>query len=134
MPHFNDEPCPHCRAQSTAELAAEVVRLKEELEKTDLIAMTSFEMAAAVAKLAGVPEIVLARARALLAELEGGGTLPSGAQALAGKADIPQLPLFGERAAPSPIEETLRAMDLERLTPIDAMLALVQLKRLLPER
>lgn len=70
MPHFNDEPCPHCRAQSTAELAAEVVRLKEELEKTDLIAMTSFEMAAAVAKLAGIPSAALKSEIAVLRRKE----------------------------------------------------------------
>ena len=59
MPHFNDEPCPCGRGQAMAELAAELVKLKAELEKTDLIAMTTFEMAAAVAKLAGIPSATL---------------------------------------------------------------------------
>jgi DNA mismatch repair protein MutS len=91
----------------------------------------------AVAQLAGVPEIVLARARALLAELESGAALPSGAHAsLRGRdgADTGQLEIFagdaGERPA-SDVEATLRALELDRMTPLEALVALARLKQLL---
>ncbi|MDB4977233.1 MAG: mismatch repair protein MutS [Myxococcaceae bacterium] len=85
----------------------------------------------AVAKLAGVPEVALARARAVLAQLEAGHG-PSGE----GRADPglrpPQLELFSARpAAPSAVESTLRELDLDQLTPLQALLALAQLKALL---
>jgi DNA mismatch repair protein MutS len=84
----------------------------------------------AVAKLAGLPEPVLARARALLVGLErkdagGGERRPK-----AGKA--PQLSLFGERSAESrsqlELVETLRALDLDRLTGLEALSLLQRLK------
>jgi DNA mismatch repair protein MutS len=83
----------------------------------------------AVAKLAGVPELVLARARALLAELERGeGPSHAGKKAHAG----PQLELFAARpAAPSPVETTLRELEVDHLTPVQALVALSQLKALL---
>jgi DNA mismatch repair protein MutS len=93
----------------------------------------------AVAQLAGVPEIVLARARALLSQLESDGALPSGASAtMRGRsAASPQLEIFA--ASPSPklesaVEATLEAMDIDRMTPIDALVALALLKQLLPSR
>ncbi len=95
----------------------------------------------AVARLAGVPAIVLARARAILGDLEGGAALPSGAPARLrpldeeGKA---QLDLF---AAPSPaqaappresaVEKTLHALDVDQMTPVDALVALSRLKGML---
>src|SRR5450432_3207507 len=56
----------------------------------------------AVAKLAGLPETVLARARALLSTLEGGGAAPDAPKPRAkarGSANDHQLPLFGARSA-----------------------------------
>jgi DNA mismatch repair protein MutS len=85
----------------------------------------------AVAKLAGLPEPVLARSRALLVTLErkdapGGGER----RGKAGKA--PQLSLFGERSAESRTQselvETLRALDLDRLTGLEALSLLQRLK------
>ena len=75
-----------------------------------------------VAALAGVPEIVLARARALLRDFERGAQLPA-AQ--------------GELFEPSPppvtpeVEATLRELDLDRMTPLDALNALARLRGLL---
>jgi DNA mismatch repair protein MutS len=78
-----------------------------------------------VARLAGVPESVCRRAEQVLAEVERHEskvvetTLPAGAQR--------QLALF-----PPPEEEVarrLRAVELERLTPLDALNLLAQLKR-----
>jgi DNA mismatch repair protein MutS len=84
----------------------------------------------AVAKLAGLPEPVLARARGLLASLErkddsAVGRRPKSAQA-------PQLALFGDRSAESKSQielvETLRALDLDRLTGLEALSLLQRLK------
>jgi DNA mismatch repair protein MutS len=91
----------------------------------------------AVAKLAGVPEIVLARAKHLLADLEQGAPLPSGAHAKmrsvdpAGRA---QLDLFVPAGAPPPksvVEETLRHLSIDEMRPVDALVALARLKDML---
>jgi DNA mismatch repair protein MutS len=80
----------------------------------------------AVAKLAGLPEPVLARARALLSSFEAGGAAPSTARA------VPQLDLFGARSAESrghaELAETLRSLDLDRMTGIEALQLLQRLK------
>ncbi len=92
----------------------------------------------AVARLAGVPEIVLARARAMLRELEAGTSLPSGAPASLrgkGKAGDSQLDMFAPGPAesePSVVEATLRELDVEHMTPVEAIVALARLKDLLP--
>jgi DNA mismatch repair protein MutS len=84
----------------------------------------------AVAKLAGLPEPVLARARALLVLLERKDDGGTERRAKAGKA--PQLSLFGERSAESrsqiELVETLRALDLDRLTGLEALSLLQRLK------
>ena len=88
----------------------------------------------AVARLAGVPAIVLARARALLADLEHGRALPSGEHARVRPVDASgrvQLELFGGAAGPSAVESTLAELDVEQLTPMDALLALARLKGML---
>jgi len=78
----------------------------------------------ACARLAGVPEPVLARARAVLGELEHGGR-STGRR---------QLDLF-EAPATLPTEEqavldTLREVDVDRLTPLDALQLVASLKRM----
>ncbi len=84
----------------------------------------------AVAKLAGLPEPVLARARALLVILERKDDGGTERRAKAGKA--PQLSLFGARSAESrsqiELVETLRALDLDRLTGLEALSLLQRLK------
>jgi DNA mismatch repair protein MutS len=104
----------------------------------------------AVARLAGIPEPVLARARQLLADLERGAPLPSGVRAsLRGRlrAESGQLDLFEAKGSaerneanegadcPPPvpaylvdIERMLRELDPDRMRPIDALVALVRLK------
>jgi DNA mismatch repair protein MutS len=90
----------------------------------------------ACARLAGLPEPVLARARAILSELERGAALPGGgasslrARAAGGR---PQLDLFGAppaKAEPNPALETLRAVDVDRLTPLEALQLVATLKRM----
>jgi DNA mismatch repair protein MutS len=94
----------------------------------------------ACAKLAGVPEPVVARARAILSELERGAALPSGrASSLRARSEAgrPQLQLF-EAAAPPEVREhralaTLRAVDVDRLTPIEALQLIDSLKKMAAE-
>jgi DNA mismatch repair ATPase MutS len=76
-----------------------------------------------------VPDIVLARAKAVLALLEDGhGPLGDSAQTKR----APQLEMFATRPpAPSPVEATLSALDVDNMTPMQALVALSQLKALL---
>ncbi|HRI68297.1 MAG TPA: DNA mismatch repair protein MutS [Polyangium sp.] len=89
----------------------------------------------AVARLAGVPETVLARAKAILSTLESGAALPSGRHAtMRGRTKNGgvQLDLFAPSAAPetkvNPAVEMLKAVDIERLTPLDALTFVAKLK------
>jgi DNA mismatch repair protein MutS len=89
----------------------------------------------AVARLSGIPEIVLARARAILRELESGDSQASHHQVRNAKAQPAQLSMFEVPAPvppPSVCESTLRELDIERMTPLDALNALARLKALLP--
>ena len=78
-----------------------------------------------VAKLAGVPDRVLRRAREILAELESGGPAAPAA-APAGEEDG-QVG-FGDLAA-AQVAEELRRTELDTLTPIEAMNLLFRLKK-----
>ncbi len=84
----------------------------------------------AVAKLAGLPEWVLARARVLLSDLEATGT--PGKLPLSQAEAAPQLDLFAARPAEPVVAkaelEHLRQLDLDRLTPIEALAFLHRLK------
>jgi DNA mismatch repair protein MutS len=87
----------------------------------------------AVAKLAGVPPIVLARAKSVLARLEAGRDATGGIAA-----GLDDLPLFAAvAAAPAPpvdpIARALAAIDPDALTPREALEALYMLKRLANE-
>jgi DNA mismatch repair protein MutS len=83
----------------------------------------------AVARLAGVTELVLARAKAILGDLERGAPLPGGRRSsLRGKG---QLELFApppSKSEPSEAERTLAELDVDRLRPLDALLVLARLK------
>jgi DNA mismatch repair protein MutS len=90
----------------------------------------------ACARLAGVPEPVLARAQAVLAELESGAALPGGSPSslrARSRAGRPQLGLFETpeaSAKKSPALETLRAVDVDRLTPLEALQLVATLKKM----
>ncbi|HEV8585024.1 MAG TPA: DNA mismatch repair protein MutS [Methylomirabilota bacterium] len=73
-----------------------------------------------VARLAGLPTTVIARAKALLARFEEEG------QATAEAADARQLGLFGTAPAPDPVAAEIAALDLAHLTPIEALNLLVK--------
>jgi DNA mismatch repair protein MutS len=91
----------------------------------------------ACARLAGLPEPVLARARAILSDLEKGAALPGGgSSSLRARGARPQLDLFGPtpvKAGPNPALETLRAVDVDRLTPLEALQLVATLKRMSSE-
>jgi DNA mismatch repair protein MutS len=80
-----------------------------------------------VARLAGLPAAVLARAREILANLESGELDESGRPMLArakqtarGRGDPPQLALF-QPPAGSALERELAALDLSTVTPLQAL-------------
>jgi DNA mismatch repair protein MutS len=89
----------------------------------------------AVAKLAGLPDAVVARARAILASLEGGEPAPRGPKgrhaASDRQLDLFQAPAAVESIAPAEREalDSLRAVDPNRMTPLEALQLLVDLKR-----
>lgn len=84
----------------------------------------------AVAQLAGLPEVVLARSRAVLAQLEAGEGAAFGHGQRAVEVDLrAQLDLFGSSRRPGVGEEvlaTLRELDPDRLTGIEALQLLHQ--------
>ena len=82
----------------------------------------------AVAKLAGLPALVIARAKAVLAKLEAGKARTGGLAA-----DLSDLPLFAAAPEPTPadaLRERLTAIDVDALTPRDALALLYELKGL----
>ena len=84
-----------------------------------------------VARLAGIPKGVTRRAEEILAELEEGAGGTSGRRA-AMKAPVPtsapqmQLTFFD---APNPVVERLQQLDVESLTPLDAIRVLFELRQ-----
>jgi DNA mismatch repair protein MutS len=83
----------------------------------------------AVAKLAGLPPLVLTRAKAVLAKLEAGRDATGGIAA-----GLDDLPLFAsqtiEAPATDPLADALAQVDPDSLTPRQALEALYALKRL----
>jgi DNA mismatch repair protein MutS len=79
-----------------------------------------------VAQLAGLPAAVLRRAREVLGTLEGEHRVVSGAPAP--PADPGQLPLFVQSAL-HPVVEELRDMEIDSLTPLEALNRLAKLKQ-----
>jgi DNA mismatch repair protein MutS len=79
-----------------------------------------------VAQLAGLPAPVVRRAAEILRRLEGEHRVVPGA---APESDPSQLALFREPERTHPVVEALRAMDLDTLTPLEALNRLAELKR-----
>ncbi|MCE9594125.1 MAG: DNA mismatch repair protein MutS [Planctomycetes bacterium] len=87
-----------------------------------------------VARLAGVPNELVTRAKSILADLEAdaedlSARIQSHAATSSSKLDAGQLALFAPRE--SAVEKALAQLDLERLTPLEALNELQRLKRLL---
>ena len=79
-----------------------------------------------VAELAGLPNAVVKRAREVLARLEEEHRVVPGAPPA--PPDPGQLPLFAE-APPHPVVDDLRALDLDTMTPIEALNRLAELQK-----
>ena len=90
-----------------------------------------------VAQMAGLPGEVIERAREILSNLEANeltpNRLPKLAQKRAGRqTDQNQLSLFINRQ-PSRVEQHLRGINIDSLTPLDALVKLNELKKMLKE-
>jgi len=87
----------------------------------------------AVAKLAGLPSPVLARAKSVLAKLEAGRSATGGLAA-----GLDDLPLFAAAAAaepaPDPLHDAVSAIDVDALTPREALDLLYRLKGIAADR
>ena len=81
-----------------------------------------------VAQLAGLPDGVVRRAREILVTLEGDHRVVPGAPPEAPR-DPGQLALFTEPAPPDPMVEELRLIDVNALTPLEALNRLADLQR-----
>ncbi len=81
-----------------------------------------------VAKLAGVPQSVVRRARVILEQLEAGEAVeaPKRAKAVPAAEEAPAMDLFS--GLNNAVIEELRALDLNTLTPIEALTKLFDLK------
>jgi DNA mismatch repair protein MutS len=86
-----------------------------------------------VGQLAGLPAQVVARAREVLGTLEGEHRVVPGAPPMVSR-DPGQLALFGEPPRPDPMVEELRLLDLDTLTPLDALNRLADFKRRVRDR
>lgn len=85
----------------------------------------------AVARLAGLPPVTIARAKAVLAKLEAGRERTGGIAA--GLDDLPLFAAMAEEAAPptDPLRDALGELDIDALSPREALEALYRLKGLL---
>ncbi|HEX5631806.1 MAG TPA: DNA mismatch repair protein MutS, partial [Gemmatimonadales bacterium] len=80
-----------------------------------------------VAELAGLPGAVVKRAREVLGRLEGEHRVVPGAPTP--NPDPGQLPLFAPEALPHPVVEDLKSIDLDSMTPLQALNRLAELQR-----
>jgi DNA mismatch repair protein MutS len=80
-----------------------------------------------VAQLAGLPDGVVVRAREILSTLEGEHRMVPGPPPAVSR-DPGQLPLFGERTS-DPMVEELKSLDVNTLTPLEALNRLADFKR-----
>jgi DNA mismatch repair protein MutS len=111
-------------SMAVREWGAEVIFLRRVIEQP-----ASRSYGIEVARLAGLPDTIIARAREILANLEQGELDESGMPRIARERHAanppPQLSLF--RAAETRAVDELRALDVERMTPMDALNALARL-------
>jgi DNA mismatch repair protein MutS len=84
-----------------------------------------------VARLAGLPRSVIDRAREILAALERDELTRGGRPSLSGTPSEPQrqLGLFQAPPAPDIVRAKLEAVDVDRMTPVEALTFLAELKR-----
>jgi DNA mismatch repair protein MutS len=80
-----------------------------------------------VAKLAGLPDAVLSRAREVLSDLEGGGKVQRAGK-VSERTEKVQLTFF--EADAHPVVDALKEIDVETLTPLEALTKLAELQKL----
>jgi DNA mismatch repair protein MutS len=106
------------------EWGAEVIFLRRVIEQP-----SSRSYGIEVARLAGVPDSIISRAREILANLEQGELDEAGMPRIArdrrATTPPPQLGLFSPRD--ERVIDELRALDVERMTPMEALNALARL-------
>jgi DNA mismatch repair protein MutS len=111
-------------SMAVREWGAEVIFLRRVIEQP-----ASRSYGIEVARLAGLPDTIIARAREILANLEQGELDETGMPRIARERRAanppPQMSLF--RAAETRAVDELRALDVERMTPMDALNALARL-------
>jgi len=84
-----------------------------------------------VAQLAGMPKSIVERAKVILADLEGKQTNKAGALKQAGQREGLQLSIFQlDDPVLEQIRDEVKAMDINKLTPIDALNKLSEIKKL----
>jgi len=86
-----------------------------------------------VGQLAGLPTMVVSRAKEILSALEGEHRMVPGAPPSASR-DPGQLALFSEASVPDPMVEELRSIDVNSLTPLEALNRLADFQRRVGER
>ncbi len=79
-----------------------------------------------VAQLAGLPKAVVHRAEEVLVELEENNGKPSARGRRRLKEPVQQIPLFGQK---SPLMEELEKLDIDSLTPLEALTRLYELQK-----
>lgn len=84
-----------------------------------------------VSKLAGVPDWIIRRARQVLGQLEEGKEVSPAKKKRAEAVEGPQISF--EAVIPSEVEAALRQVDVNTLTPIEALNKLYELKSLLKD-
>ena len=84
-----------------------------------------------VARLAGLPSAVVTRAREILTALERDELSRGGRPSVSGTPNEPQqqLGLFQAAPAPDPIRARIASIDVDRMTPLDALALLAALKK-----
>ncbi len=79
-----------------------------------------------VGQLAGLPKSVVHRAREVLSELEGDRNAPAASKGRRKETSAQQMPLFGQK---SPVLEELEKLDINSLTPLEALTKLYELQK-----
>jgi len=79
-----------------------------------------------VAKLAGLPRSVVHRAQEVLDDLETNGHIPTGSGKRPLSPPSPQLPLLGQ---PSPLIEEISELEIDSMTPLEALTRLYELQK-----
>ena len=83
-----------------------------------------------VAELAGLPADGVSRAWAILRRLESEGNVPlQGAESRPPRQDAGQLALFAPFEAEHPVVDILRGLDVESMTPLEALVQLYELRQ-----